>query len=160
MMSRNYTLSVIAAIGPCGELGAKNDLLWHFKEDMRHFKSITTGHTVIMGSRTFESLGSKPLPNRHNIVLYPDTNPLDKVLQEIEPGTEAFIMGGAMVYAQTVPIADRLYITHVDAPLPPGGADVWFPPIDPAVWVVFSREDFPRGETFPYPYSFVEYRRK
>ncbi len=158
--SRAYTLSVIAAVGPGNALGARNDLLWHIREDLQHFKKITTGHTVIMGSRTFESLGSKPLPGRHNIVLYPDTNPLDKVLAEIEPGTEAFIIGGAMVYAQTVPIADKLYITHIDAPLPEGGADVFFPEIDLNVWREVSREDFPCGGAFPYPFSFVEYIRK
>lgn len=157
---RDYILSVIAVVGPNNALGAKNDLLWHIKEDLQHFKKITTGHTVIMGSRTFESLGSKPLPNRNNIVLYPDTNPLDKVLDNIEAGTEAFIMGGAMVYAQTVPIADKLYITHVDAPLPEGGADVFFPEIDLNLWKEISREDFAGGKDFPYPFSFVEYTRK
>lgn len=158
--NRSYTLSVIAAVGPHYELGIKNSLLWHIREDLQHFKAITTGHTVIMGSNTFVSLGSKPLPNRENIVLYPDTNPLDKVLQRIAPGVEAFIMGGAMVYAQTVPVADKLYITHVNAPLPESGVDVWFPEIDKTIWEETSREDFACGATFPYPFSFVVYERR
>ena len=93
-------LSLIAAIGPHNELGAGNRLLWHIPEDLKHFKAVTTGHTVIMGHRTFESLG-KPLPNRTNIVLSRSQNglSLELALASLEDESEVFIIGGAQIYA-------------------------------------------------------------
>ncbi|HBG52978.1 MAG TPA: hypothetical protein DDW70_02010 [Rikenellaceae bacterium] len=152
-------LSLIAVLGPSRELGLRNGLLWHISEDLRHFKALTLGHTVIMGRRTYESLG-KPLPGRNNIVISRSGEKLEEVLAAINDQTEVFIIGGAQIYRQTMPMADRLYITHVQAPLPPEGADVFFPPIDPLQWREISRQDFSRGVTFLYPFSFVTYERR
>jgi dihydrofolate reductase len=153
-------LSLIAAIGPHNELGAGNRLLWHIPEDLKHFKAVTTGHTVIMGRRTFESLG-KPLPNRTNLVLSRSQNglSLELALASLEDESEVFIIGGAQIYAQTIDRADRLYITHIKAPLPEGGADAFFPIIDPDRWREAERADFMHGAVFPYPFSFVRYER-
>ena len=158
-INRSFRLSLIAVLGPSGELGVRNGLLWHITEDLRHFKSLTLGHTVIMGRRTYESLG-KPLPGRNNVVISRSGKKLEAVLATLNDQTEVFIIGGAQIYRQTMPLADRLYITHVQAPLPPDGADVFFPTIDPLVWQEVSRQDFSRGATFPYPFSFVTYQRR
>ena len=151
-------LSLVAVLGPSGELGLRTGLLWHIPEDLKHFKALTTGHTVVMGRRTYESLG-KPLPGRHNIILSRSGPDLRQILEGLSDQTEIFIIGGAQIYSQTISMAHKLYITHVRAPLPEGGADVYFPPIDPLLWKEVSRRDFPRGTTFPYPFSFVTYER-
>lgn len=127
---------------------------------MKHFKAVTSGHAVIMGRRTFESLG-KPLPNRTNIVLSRSGNglSLESALASLGEESEVFIIGGAQIYSQTIDMADRLYITHINAPLPEGGADAFFPVINPNCWREVERIDFTRGAVFPYPFSFVKYER-
>ncbi len=129
------SVSIIAAVGRNYELGKDNDLIWHFKEDMRFFKETTTGHTVIMGRKTFESL-PKALPNRRNIVITsnPDytaegaetVSSLEKAL-EITDG-EAFIIGGGRVYAEAIGLCDKLYLTEIDAVCE--DADTYFPCFD------------------------------
>ena len=158
-----FVLALIAVIGPQRELGANNNLLWHISEDLRHFKALSMGRTIIMGRKTFESLG-KPLPGRKNVVLSRSGLSLEQALvqekAQAEEQAEVFVVGGAEVYRQAMNLADRLYITHVQAPLPEGGADVFFPEIDPLVWQETARDDQPRGATFPYPFSFVTYERR
>jgi dihydrofolate reductase len=156
--NRPYTLSLVAVVGPDLELGANNKLLWHISEDLRHFKTLTMGHTVIMGRKTYESLG-KPLPGRNNVVLSRTGKSLEEVLSQITDQAEVFVIGGAQIYRQTMGMADKLYLTHVHAPLPDGGADVFFPTIDPLRWKTVMREDFPHGAKFPFPFSFVTYER-
>lgn len=130
------TVSIIAAIGKNRELGKDNKLLWDIPEDMAWFREKTKGHPVIMGKHTFFSIGH-PLPNRLNIVLTKDpafhadgitvAQSLDDAIQKAktaEGGDEIFIIGGANLYAQAVPMADKLYITNVDAADP--AADVFF----------------------------------
>jgi len=155
---RPYTLSLVAVVGPDLELGANNQLLWHISEDLRHFKMLTMGHTVIMGRKTSESLG-KPLPGRNNVVLSGTGKSLEEVLSQITDQAEVFVIGGAQIYRQTIGMADKLYLTHVCAPLPDGGADVFFPTVDPLLWKEVMREDFPHGAKFPFPFSFVTYER-
>ncbi len=155
---RPYTLSLVAVVGPGLEIGANNQLLWHISEDLRHFKALTMGHTVIMGRKTYESLG-KPLPGRNNVVLSRSGQNLEEALSQITGQAEVFVIGGAQIYRQTIHLADKLYLTHVQAPLPEGGADVFFPPVDPRQWKEIVREDFPRGAKFPFPFSFVTYER-
>lgn len=155
---KSHILSLVAVLGPGRELGASNRLLWHISEDLKHFKGLTMGHTVIMGRKTYESLG-KPLPGRNNIVVSRSGRNLAEVLAGITGGQEVFIIGGAEIYRQTIDLADKLYITHVKAPLPEGEADVFFPPIDPRKWKEVARTDHPRGITFPFPFSFVTYQR-
>lgn len=135
------SISIIAAVGKNLELGKNNDLIWHFKEDMRFFKETTTGHTVVMGRKTFESL-PKALPNRRNIVI--SSNP-DYVAEGAEVVTdindiyslaendEVFIIGGGKIYSRFINDADKLYLTEIDAAQP--SADVYFPSFDKAEYV-------------------------
>ena len=129
------SLSIIAAVGKNNELGRKNKLLWHFKEDMHFFKDLTTGHPVIMGRRTFESLPDGALPNRRNIVITSRENyyaenaevvcSVHEALKAVLNDKEAYIIGGAKVYAQLLPQCDNIYLTEIDAEYPT--ADVFFP---------------------------------
>ena len=130
-------LSIIVALASNNAIGKDNDLLWHISDDLKRFKSLTSGHTVIMGRNTWNSLPRRPLPKRRNIVLTHDTafaaegadvaHSVDDVLRMIPADEEAFIMGGAAVYKQFLPLAQKLYITHVHADF---DADVYFPEIN------------------------------
>lgn len=128
-------ISMIAAVGKNLELGKKNDLIWHFKEDMKFFKKTTMGHPVIMGRKTFESL-PKALPGRKNIVI--SANPEYKadgaeVVTSVEEAiklaeaenTDAFVIGGGRIYTEFLPYADNLYLTEINAECP--DADTYFP---------------------------------
>lgn len=164
------TKSIIVAIAKNFAIGKNNDLLYHMPADMRHFKETTMGHPVIMGRNTFYSFPRRPLPGRRNIVLalpheLPADNEgaewvtsLDDALQLCNPDDEIFFIGGAYVYRQTLPLADKLYLTIVDDE--PADADAWFPEIDYSQWDVISRQDFPADERHQYPYSFLELVRK
>lgn len=137
MMHNTATVSLIAAIGKNRELGKDNKLLFNISKDMAHFKEKTTGHTVIMGRKTFESIG-RPLPNRTNIVITRDSSfmlhdsnvkVVHSVEQALELGKkvehdELFIIGGAQIYKEFLPYADKLYLTIVDKEV---GADAFFP---------------------------------
>src|SRR3989344_3009172 len=147
-------ISLIAAIGKNNELGKGNDLLWKFPADQKFFRETTSGHSVIMGRKTFESIG-RPLPNRKNIVITRDKNYLHDgtdVVHSLEEALklvskeekEIFIIGGAEIFRQVMSIADRLYITHVQAE--DKNADVFFPEIIPAVWNEISHEEYKRDE--------------
>ena len=134
---------IIAAIGRNNELGKQNDLIWHFKEDMQFFKTITTGHTVIMGRKTFESL-PKALPNRRNIVISTNKDYIAagaEVVTSVEDavkaagGDEVFVIGGGKVYAEMLPLCSKLYLTEIDAVCPE--ADSYFPVFDKSL---YSRE--------------------
>lgn len=159
-------ISLIAAIGKNNELGKKNALLWSLPVDMKHFRETTKGHTVIMGQKTFESIG-RPLPNRRNIVLTQDKNlKLDGVeivysVEEAEnlldKDTENFVIGGGMIYKLFIDKADRLYITHVDASFP--DADTFFPEIIPVVWNKISHEEHKKDSENPFNYTFSTYER-
>lgn len=150
-------LSIIAGIGDNRELGKNNTLLWHIPEDMKRFKTLTTGHTVIMGRKTYESIG-KPLPNRTNIVITSEkeflapgciiTHSLDEAIQKSHD-TETFIIGGASVYAQALPIADKLYLTKVKGTF---DADTFFPDYSRFSNVVSSV----RKQDDTYTYTFLE----
>ena len=160
-------ISLIAAIGKNNELGKGNTLLWHLPADMKHFREITTLHPVVMGRKTFESLG-KPLPNRRNIVITRDVNykrtgmelvySLNEAL-DLFPNQdeEIFIIGGAEIYKQTMPVADKLYITHIDAE--DREADAFFPEIIPIVWNEISHEEHKRDEKNPFNYVFSIYEK-
>ena len=160
-------LSIIAAIGKNNEIGKNNQLLCRLPDDLKRFKAITTGHTVIMGRKTFESLPNGALPNRRNIVI--SRNPqlavegaevcssLDHALLKCIDESEVFITGGAQIYAQALPVADKLYITRIHAAFPE--ADAFFPLIDLNIWKETGRETFPADEKNPYLFTFVEYER-
>jgi dihydrofolate reductase len=161
-------ISLIAAIGKNNELGKKNTLLWDMPEDMKHFRDTTRGHTVIMGQRTFESMDSKPLPNRRNIVLTQDKDfhaegieisySLEDTLNEFKQSDEeVFVMGGGQIYKQSIEKADRLYITHVD--MEDKEADTYFPEIVPVVWNEVSHEEHEADDKNPFAYTFSTYER-
>lgn len=163
-------LSIISAIANNNEIGRKNELLWNLPIDMKHFKETTTGHPVIMGQKTFESIG-RPLPNRRNIVLtldkdfkgegievYYSIEDLEKALNEsLGENEEAFIIGGGQIYKLFINKADRLYITHVDAEFP--DADTLFPTIDPDKWEKSSEDKHVKDEKNIYDCNFVIYNR-
>jgi dihydrofolate reductase len=158
-------LSIIVAIAKNNAIGKDNQLLWHISEDLKYFKRITSGHTVIMGWMTFQSIG-RPLPNRTNIVISETPEPIEGVivvsdlaaaLQHIATKEEAFVIGGGITYRDALPLAQRLYITEVDATCE---ADTFFPEINNQQWQEISRENHACGETFSHPFSFVVYERK
>ena len=159
-------LSIIVAIAQNGVIGDKNSLLWHIKEDMRFFRTTTSGHAVIMGRKTFESLGSKPLPKRTNIVITRSDSEFDGALtaHSLEEAVamakgddEAFIIGGAQIYAQALDVADRMYITLVERDY---AGDTSFPEIDFSKWELIGEQRYERGETFEYPFTFKTYQRR
>ena len=135
------SLSIIAAINKNRGLGFQNKLLYWLPNDLKRFKALTTGHTVVMGRKTFESLPKGALPNRRNIVLtrqeicFEGTetfHTLEEALAHCASDEEVFIMGGATLYTEAMPQADRLYITEVDDDK--ASADVFFPEINPEQW--------------------------
>ena len=158
-------VNIIVAIAQNGTIGDKNSLLWHIKEDMRFFRTTTSGHAVIMGRKTFESLGSKPLPKRSNIVITrSDTkfegaltaHSLEEAIAMAEGDDEIFIMGGAQIYAIAMDVADRMYITHVERDYE---GDTSYPAIDFTKWKLSSIERHERGEEYEYPFEFRIYDR-
>ncbi|MBR5133755.1 MAG: dihydrofolate reductase [Alistipes sp.] len=158
-------VSIIVAVAQNGTIGDKNSLLWHIKEDMRFFRTTTSGHAVIMGRKTFESLGSKPLPKRQNIVITRQdvefegaltAHSLEEAIAMAEGDEEVFIIGGAQIYAQALECADRLYLTLVERDYE---GDTSFPEIDYRYWQLVAEERHERGEEYEYPFSFLTFDR-
>jgi dihydrofolate reductase len=162
------TLSIIVAQARNRVIGSAHDLPWYLPADLRHFKELTTGHTVIMGRKTYDSIVArlgKPLPNRTNVVLTRDrtfaapgifvAHTMDQALRTIED-TEAFVIGGAQIYEQAMPVVDKLYVTEVAANIT---GDTFFPPINPKEWKEVFRESHDKDDKNPYNYSFVIYER-
>lgn len=171
-------LSIISAIANNNEIGRKNELLWNLPVDMKHFKETTSGHPVIMGQRTFESLGigpdgkqGKPLPNRRNIILTLDKNfkrenieivysleELDSLLKNTtKEDDELFVIGGGQIYKLFIEKANKLYITHVNAEFP--DADTFFPIIDREKWKIISEDKHLKNEKNIYDCNFVIYEK-
>jgi dihydrofolate reductase len=160
-------ISIIVAVSEDWGIGKDNELLWHISEDLKRFKRLTIGNTVIMGKKTWESLPRRPLSGRKNIVL--TDNPqesiensvtaysLDDALSKCVHDEEVFIIGGESIYRQFMPIADRLFITHVHKNAP---ADVYFPEIDQSIWEITEKEEFKAGENNDIPYTYTIYERK
>ncbi len=161
-------ISIIVAIAENYAIGKQGDLLCHMPEDLKHFKQITSGHTVMMGERTYLSLPKHPLPNRRNIVLTDVQGKtfegaemaysLDEMQALVRPDEEAFVIGGGMVYRQMMPRADKLYITHIHHSWE--DADTFFPEIKDTEWVLKSAERHSADEHNPYDYTFAEYIRR
>lgn len=157
-------LSVIVAIARNGVIGDKNSLLWHISEDMRYFRAKTSGHTVVMGRKTYESIG-RPLPNRRNIVLSRADitiegcevmHSLEESIESTRSEDEVFVIGGAQIYQHALELADRLYITHIEADY---HGDTHFPKWSTADWRLIHSEHHERGEEFSSPFSFNIYER-
>ncbi|MBR0297069.1 MAG: dihydrofolate reductase [Paludibacteraceae bacterium] len=161
-------ISIIVAISENYAIGKKGDLLCHLPEDLKHFKAITSGSTVIMGERTFYSLPKHPLPNRRNIVITDQAGKtfegaeaaysIEDAVRLVQNDEEAFIIGGGMVYRQFMTIADKLYITHIHHSWE--DADTFFPVIEPNIWRKVSEEPHFADEKNPFDYTFTEYVRK
>lgn len=159
-------VSIIVAIAQNGTIGDKNSLLWHIKEDMRFFRTTTSGHAVVMGRKTFESLGSRPLPKRTNIVITRadrvfegalTAHSLEEAIRLAEGDEDIFIIGGAQIYREALRIADRMYITRV---MHDYEGDTSFPDIDLSEWELVAEEKHDRGEEYEYPFAFLTYERK
>ena len=154
-------ISIIVAIAENYAIGKKGDLLCHLPADLKHFKEITSGKTVLMGERTFFSLPKHPLPNRRNIVLTDVPGKtfegaeaaysIDELLKHVSPEEEAFVIGGGMVYRQMMPLADKLYITHIHHSWP--DADTFFPEIKADEWKQVSAEKHEADEKNPFDYT-------
>ena len=158
------TISIIAAVAKNRAIGFENKLIYWLPNDLKRFKALTTGHTIIMGRNTFESLPKGALPNRRNVVLSTtvkelpgcDVFPtLDAALQSCQPDEDIYIIGGARVYEQAISKADRLCLTEVDDT--PAQADAFFP--DYSDWQVVNEEAHPKDERHEYEYAFVDYER-
>ena len=159
-------ISIIVAVAENGVIGSGNQMPWHISEDLKRFKAITTGHPVVMGRKTFESLG-RPLPNRTNVVITrnPDykaegaevVGSLEEAVAMFPASEEVFIIGGGEIYRQSMGIADRLYITRVARDFE---GDTVFPDIDESEWRITCREHHQNGEKFPHPFTFIDYQRK
>ncbi len=160
-------ITLIAAVAENGAIGFKNKLLYWLPNDMKRFKALTTGHTIVMGRRTFESLPKGALPNRRNVVLSrneafqaPGTEvfpSLKAALASCEPEEDVYIIGGASVYAEALAVADRLCLTLVHDR--PALADAFFPWLNPADWRAEVTESHDPDERHDYPYTFIDYVR-
>lgn len=159
-------ISIIVAVSDDWGIGKDNELLWNISEDLKRFKRLTMGNTIIMGKKTWESLPKRPLPGRKNVVLTDDPKEcvdcsvtaysIEDALSKCDKNEEIFIIGGGSVYRQFMPLADRLYITHVHKKAP---ADIYFPVIDMNIWKVVEKEEFPASETVAIPYTYIIYER-
>lgn len=162
-------ITIIAAIDKANALGNKNQLLFYLPADLKHFKALTTGHTIIMGRKTFESLPKGALPNRRNIVLtrhrqvddFPGAElfgSINEALASCKKQEEVFIIGGASIYEQALPLAQRLCLTEIDATAEE--ADAYFPTIDKNIWKECAREEHAADERNKQAFAFVEYLRQ
>jgi dihydrofolate reductase len=157
-------VTAVAAISENHVIGKDNQLLWYLPNDLKHFKNITTGHTVIMGRKTFDSVG-KPLPRRRNIIITRQAitiqgcevvNSIEAALALCQGEEEVFIVGGAEIYRLAMHLTDRIYLTIVHKYFE---GDSFFPEIDEHVWRQVSREDFEPDEKNLIPYSFITYEK-
>lgn len=171
-MSDRVPLVLLAALAENGVIGRDNQLIWHVSSDLKRFKALTMGCPLLMGRKTFDSIG-RPLPGRESVVLTRDPHfavagvhvarDLDaaRALCDRLAGQmgapHVAVIGGADVYAQTLPLADRLYLTHIHA-APEG--DAYFPSFDKTAFEVLRRAEHPASDRDEHPFSFVDYQRK
>ncbi len=161
------TITIIAAIANNNALGKDNDLIWHLPADLKRFKKVTSGHHILMGRNTFESIG-KPLPNRTTVIITRNktykapgcivVDSIEKAIDVAKDDEHIFIIGGAQIYTQTIAsnLVDQLDITKVHHAF---DADVFFPEIDTTIWKEISKEDFKADERNNYDYSFIRYKK-
>jgi dihydrofolate reductase len=160
-------ISIIAAISEDCGIGSNNDLLWSIPEDLKRFKRLTWGKTVIMGRKTWESLPRRPLPGRKNIVITDvqgetilnaiTAYSIEDSLSKCAGDEDIFIIGGGSIYRQFMPLAGRLYITHVHRSVP---ADIYFPEIDMNTWKIVEKDDSGSNKNDTIPYTYIIYERK
>lgn len=160
-------ISIIAAVAHHNAIGYKQELLCYLPADLKHFKELTSGHAIIMGRKTFESLPKGALPNRHNIVLTRDkllqftgcttVTTMQEAIIAAEEDSELFIIGGASVYQEALAFANRIYLTLIDHQFEQ--ADTFFPKWDEAVWCEVERKTFKADEKNRYDFSFITLER-
>ena len=161
------SIQAIVAVASDGAIGRQGDLLCHLPADMKHFKEVTMGHSIIMGRKTFESFPRRPLPGRQNIVItgnpawqYPGVtvaHSLDEAIAAAETAT-VFIIGGAQVYEQALPIVDVLHLTRIHARW--ASADAFFPTLDMNEWQEVSREHHESDHRNAYEFDFITLKRR
>ena len=159
-------VTIVVAIGENNAIGKNNELLWYLPKDLRHFKTITKGHTVIMGRKTFESVG-KPLPNRRNIIITRNTDlaiegtevvhTLEDALELCKQGEEVFVIGGAEIYKIAMPHTDKIYLTVVHENFE---ADAFFPEIDHNLWLETASEKHLPDDKNNLSFTFSTLERK
>lgn len=160
-------ISIIVAVAENNAIGKDNKLLWHLSEDLKRFKKLTTGHTIVMGKNTYFSLPRRPLPNRRHIVITDVAGEqiddcvmaysIEGAISNMNPDEENFIIGGASIYRQFLAHANKLYITWVHESFE---ADTFFPELNDKEWNILSEENFPDpDEKNPFPYTYVIYER-
>lgn len=161
-------LSIIVAVANENVIGKDNQLIWHLPEDLKRFKNLTTGHTIIMGRKTFESLG-RVLPNRKHIVLCNDTtmsiedenveilDNISKLEKYINSEEENFVIGGATIYKLLMPYCNKMYITKINESFE---GDVYFPEINNEEWDIVKTEKGIKDEKNPFDYEYINYVRK
>lgn len=164
-MPTQRTLTMIAAAAENNALGKDNDLIWHISEDLKRFKRLTTGHAIIMGRKTFESM-PKALPNRTNIVLTQKkdytaegaevVHTLEDALALVKNDMQPFIIGGGQIYSLFMPLCDRIELTRVHHEF---DADVFFPEIDTTAFEIISEERIEQSENQPYNYTYFTYQK-
>lgn len=158
-------ISIIVAMGANRAIGKGNELLWHLPADFKHFKSVTMGKPILMGRKTYESIG-KPLPGRKNIVITRDesffaegvvvVHSIDAALSEAKEHQEVMVIGGASFYQQMLPLVDRLYVTEVHQTFV---ADAFFPEINSNDWRVVEQSEYAADDKHAYDFSFITYQR-
>lgn len=160
-------LSIIVAVAKNNVIGKDNQLIWHLPEDLKRFKRLTTNHTIIMGRKTFESLG-RVLPNRKHVILCNDAemniddenveilDDISKLKKYKDSEEENFVIGGATIYKLLMPYADKMYVTHIKEEFE---GDVYFPEISKNDWKITEREKGLRDEKNPFDYEYVTYER-
>jgi len=159
-------ISIIVAIAENHAIGKDNQLLWHIPEDLKRFKRLTTGHTVIMGKNTWFSLPTRPLPNRRNIIITDDPSDhfndaemvtsIEGAISLCRPEEENFIIGGASIYKQFLPFTDRLYLTQVHKSFE---GDTFFPDLHLLDWELISKDDYPPDEKNDFGYTYFIFDR-
>src|SRR5690625_1236929 len=161
-------ISLLVAMGKNHVIGYENDMPWHLPEDLKYFKEKTTGHTIIMGRKTYDSIG-RVLPNRRNVVLTRQKLDFPKEIEVIRdinqiyqwnkanPDQELFVIGGGNLYNQVLPYADRMYITEIDENFE---GDTFFPTFEANEWTLTSKVKGERNNDNPYEYYFLQYDRR
>jgi dihydrofolate reductase len=166
-MTRKKQISIIVAIAEDYGIGMDNKLLWHISDDLKHFKQITQGHTVVMGKKTFESLPIKPLPKRKNIIITDIPNEviegcqmaysINDAIEKMDEEAENFVIGGASIYRQFFGLSDKLYITRVNTQLE---ADTFFPEINESEWELTQESETYTDPINGLSFVFLNYSRK
>jgi dihydrofolate reductase len=163
-MSKQPKLTLVVAVDSRGGIGVNNTLPWHLPEDLKHFKRTTTGHPIVMGRKTFESIG-RPLPNRRNIVVtrnpawrHEGVEAVGSLAEAaaLADGAEAFVIGGAQIFVEALPLAHKMIVTEIGKAF---DCDTFFPPYDAQQWKETAREEYHSAEN-GCNYAFVTYERR